>query len=138
MAWQTAEHVSVPTAFLRYCDRSTVGVSRKTSASPIQPWVCVRARLSVLATALLTDEEVNIFWHSLAGAPMTKTVATMLRLALVTGQRIGEIAGMTKAEVNLTVGNPIWTQAGARRKNKELTRVPLSPLAVALIIRQLG
>ena len=74
---------------------------------------------------VLTDEEVNIFWHSLAGAPMTKAVATMLRLALVTGQRIGEIAGMTKTEVDLTVGNPMWTQAGARRKNKEMTRVPL-------------
>src|SRR6478735_9555357 len=38
---------------------------------------------------VLTDEEVNIFWHSLDSAPMTKAVATILRLALVMGQRIG-------------------------------------------------
>ena len=82
---------------------------------------------------VLTDEEVSIFWHSLDGAPMTRAVATILRLALVTGQRIGEIAGMTKAEIDLSATNPMWTQVGARRKNKELTRVPLSPLAVALI-----
>ena len=82
---------------------------------------------------VLTDEEVSIFWHSLDGAPMTKAVATILRLALVTGQRIGEIAGMTKAEIDLSATNPMWTQVGARRKNKEMTRVPLSPLAVALI-----
>ena len=55
---------------------------------------------------VLTDAEVNIFWHSLDGAPMTKAVATILRLALVTGQRIGEIAGMTQAEVDLSVANP--------------------------------
>lgn len=82
---------------------------------------------------VLTDEEVNIFWHSLDAAPMTKAVATILRLALVTGQRIGEVAGMTKAEVEQSAINPMWTQVGARRKNKEMTRVPLSPLAVALI-----
>lgn len=82
---------------------------------------------------VLTDEEVGRSWHGLDTAPMTKTVATILRLALVTGQRIGEIAGMTKAEVDLSAANPMWTQAGARRKNKEVTRVPLSPLAVALI-----
>ncbi|MGE0055335.1 MAG: tyrosine-type recombinase/integrase [Hyphomicrobium sp.] len=82
---------------------------------------------------VFTDEEVSIFWHSLDSAPMTKAVATILRLALVTGQRIGEIAGMTKAEIDLSANNPMWTQVGARRKNKEMTRVPLSPLAVALI-----
>ena len=37
---------------------------------------------------------------------MTQAVATILRLALVTGQRIGEIAGMTQAEVDLSVANP--------------------------------
>ena len=31
---------------------------------------------------------------------MTTAVATILRLALVTGQRIGEIAGMTQAEID--------------------------------------
>ena len=94
----------------------------------------VRPRtLDVPCDRVLTDAEVNIFWHSLDGAPMTKAVATILRLALVTGQRIGEIAGMTQAELDLFVSNPMWTQAGRRRKNKEMTRVPLSPLAVALI-----
>ena len=82
---------------------------------------------------VLTDEEVGIFWHSLDHAPMTKAVATILRLALVTGQRIGEIAGMTTPELDFSINNPMWTQAGKRRKNKEMTRVPLSPLAVALI-----
>jgi len=40
---------------------------------------------------------------------------------------------MMKAEIESSPNNPMWTQPGTRRKNRELTRVPLSPLAVALI-----
>jgi len=82
---------------------------------------------------VLADLETVQFWRGLDSSPMSASVATILRLALVTGQRIGEVAGMTRAELDLTPSNPIWTQSGGRRKNKELTRVPLSPLATVLI-----
>ncbi len=82
---------------------------------------------------VLTDQEVVTFWHGLNDAPMGQSVATTLQLALVTGQRIGEIAGMAKAELDLSAQKPVWTLSGTRRKNKELTRVPLSPLAMSLI-----
>src|SRR5690349_20528550 len=38
---------------------------------------------------------------------------------------------MAKAELDLT--DAMWTQPGGRRKNKELSRVPLSPLGLALV-----
>ena len=38
---------------------------------------------------VLNEEEMSVFWHKLKEAPMTKSVATILKLALVTGQRIG-------------------------------------------------
>ena len=82
---------------------------------------------------VLTDKEIVQFWRALDESPMTTAVATILRLALVTGQRIGEVAGMSRDEIDLSSANPMWTQSGARRKNRELTRVPLSPLATALI-----
>lgn len=82
---------------------------------------------------VLTDLEAVQFWRALDCSPMSASVATILRLALVTGQRIGEIAGMKKVELDLYPANPIWTQSGARRKNKELTRVPLSSLATVLV-----
>jgi integrase len=82
---------------------------------------------------VLTDQEIVTFWHGLKDAPMGQSVATTLQLALVTGQRIGEIAGMAKAELDLSAQKRVWTLSGTRRKNKELTRVPLSPLAVSLI-----
>lgn len=81
---------------------------------------------------VLSDEEVRILWHSLDDAPMGEAVATIVRLALVTGQRVGEVASMAKAELDLSVAKPMWTQP-SRRKNKEMTRVPLSPLAVKLV-----
>ena len=58
---------------------------------------------------------------------MSKAVATIMWLALLTGQHVGEIAGIRREEVDLSPTGPIWTQSGSRRKNKDLTRVPLSP-----------
>ena len=94
----------------------------------IRPRTVERARERVL-----NEEEISVFWHKLKEAPMSKSVATILKLALVTGQRIGEIAGMTKAEIDLSYSNPMWKLPGGRTKNKQVSRVPLAPLAKALI-----
>ncbi len=101
---------------LIHCD-PTLGVRPRTVERP-------RERV-------LSDEEIRAFWQSLDNAPMGDAVATILHLALVTGQRIGEIAGMSKSELDLP--GAMWTQPGGRRKNKQLTRVPLSALAMSLI-----
>ena len=89
---------------------------------------------------VLLDEEVRILWRDLDDAPMGEEVATIIRLALVTGQRVGEVAGMAKADLNLSGSKPIWTKP-SKRKNSEMTRVPLSRLAVKLLrnaIKQYG
>jgi len=65
-------------------------------------------------------------------------MAMILKLALITGQHVGEVAVMTKAELNLSYSNPTCTQAAARRKNKGVSRIPLSPLTVKLIIEALA
>jgi integrase len=67
------------------------------------------------------------------GIPMTKAVALALKLSLATGQRIGEVTGINLAELDLNDTAPVWTIPGERSKNREPHRVPLSPLAVALI-----
>ncbi len=82
---------------------------------------------------VLTDNEIRIFWRGLDDSPMSAAVVTMLRLALVTGQRIGEIAGAAKAEIDLLSEKPTWTLPGGRTKNSQTNRVPLSPLAVRLL-----
>ena len=87
---------------------------------------------------VLSDAEARHFWHALDDAPMGKDVTAILRLALITGQRVGEISGMRKQELALTGDGPMWTMPGRRRKNGELSRVPLSPLAVAILSEALA
>lgn len=82
---------------------------------------------------VLSDPEVAVLWTEIDDAPMTRGLQLAIKLALATGQRIGMIEGMAKAELDLLNGNPMWTVPGRRTKNRELTRVPLSPLAVTLI-----
>jgi integrase len=65
--------------------------------------------------------------------PMTRTIALALKLALVTAQRIGEVAGIAQSEFDLNETAPVWTVPGDRSKNGQPNRVPLSPLAIRLI-----
>ena len=65
--------------------------------------------------------------------PMTRATALALKLALVTGQRIGEVTGIALSELALNDTAPLWTVPGERSKNAQSNRVPLSPLAVWLI-----
>lgn len=65
--------------------------------------------------------------------PMTRSTALTLKLALVTAQRIGEVACMAVSELDLDNAAPLWTIPGERSKNGQPNRVPLSPLALRLI-----
>jgi integrase len=65
--------------------------------------------------------------------PMTRPIALAIKLALVTGQRIGEVARIAIPELSLEVELPMWVIPGDRTKNGQPNRVPLSPLAVKLI-----
>ena len=82
---------------------------------------------------VLSEAEIAIVWHELDTTPMSRGLQLAIKLALVTGQRIGMVEGMAKTELDLTLANPIWTVPGMRTKNRELTRVPLSPRAIKLI-----
>lgn len=104
----------------------------------------------------LTPDEIQTLWEALdraptarrhagkgvprgtkivgeADLPMTRATALAMKLALVTGQRIGEVAGMAEAELDTNDTAPIWTVPGERSKNGQPNRVPLSKLALRLI-----
>ena len=80
---------------------------------------------------ILSNEEIIHLWTTLEEAKITAEVCTMIRLALLTGQRIGEIAGMRKSELGLE--QAIWEIPAERIKNGRTHRVPLSTQALALI-----
>ncbi len=78
----------------------------------------------------LSDAEIKRFWLGLDDAVMTAGVRSVLRLALLTGQRVNEIAGAERSEFDMERG--IWNIPGSRTKNKQPHAVPLSPLAASM------
>jgi integrase len=78
----------------------------------------------------LSESEIQGFWTGLDEARMPDGTKLALRLALVTGQRIGEVCGASKSEFNIERGE--WQIAPSRTKNRKPHFVPLSPLAVEL------
>jgi integrase len=80
----------------------------------------------------LSDDEIGFLWNGLPKALAKSTACQrVIKLALTTGQRLGEITGMTRAELDLK--RKLWSLSGSRTKNSHAHHVPLSDLAVTLI-----
>jgi integrase len=81
---------------------------------------------------VLTDDEVKKLWRGLPEAlPRSLACQQIIKLCLLTAQRVGEVAGMTRAELDLKART--WTIPAARSKNKHSHVVPLSDAALAII-----
>jgi integrase len=86
---------------------------------------------------VLSGEEIRTLWHSLPKAlARSKECQRIIKLCLVTAQRVGEVAGMERSELDLERGT--WTLPSLRTKNKHTHVVPLSPLALDLIRESLA
>jgi integrase len=77
----------------------------------------------------LSDEEIAALWPALSA--FKKPVELALKLALVTGQRIGEVCGISDNELDLA--KALWTIPAERSKNGQSHTVPLSEMALELI-----
>jgi integrase len=77
---------------------------------------------------LKLDDEIRWFWRACDREPL---YATLLRLLLLTGQRLNEVAGMRRSE--LGDDGAVWTIPSARTKNHREHAVPLAPLARELL-----
>jgi integrase len=80
-------------------------------------------------TRVLSDDEVRTLWHSVD--QLADGVAQVIKLCLVTGQRLGEVTGITPAELDLD--NRVWNIPATRTKNGHSHTVPLSKMAVEII-----
>ena len=79
---------------------------------------------------VLSEDEIRTVWNRLD--IMTKPChRAIIRLCLLTAQRVGEVAGIHGHELDLKAG--VWTIPAARSKNKNAHSVPLSGAAVAVI-----
>jgi integrase len=77
---------------------------------------------------VLTSAEVVKFWQ--AADAERKETGALLKLLLLTGCRLNEVAGMRRAELH---DDGTWHLPGSRTKNKKPHIVPLPPLARELI-----
>jgi integrase len=78
---------------------------------------------------VLTSSELVAFWR-VADAER-REFGALLKLLLLTGSRLNEVAGMQRAE--LSDDGATWTIPGERTKNGRVHVVPLSPLVRELI-----
>ncbi|MBA1157963.1 integrase arm-type DNA-binding domain-containing protein [Microvirga mediterraneensis] len=99
---------------------------------------CHRLRkrgVETVATRVLSDAEVKLFWNGVTLPPVSRRVGLALRLLLLTGARAGEVAGALRSEFE-SLDDPAragWVIPADRSKNGRAHFVPLSPLAVGTI-----
>jgi integrase len=80
----------------------------------------------------LSDDEIRILWNRLPEVfKRSINVQRILQLCLITGQRVGEVAGLPRTELDLK--GRVWNLPAARTKNKRPHTVPLSEFALAAI-----
>jgi integrase len=83
----------------------------------------------------LSADEIRTMWGELADAKMLESTRDIVRLCLITGQRVGEICGMDRREIDLE--QQLWTIPASRTKNSRSHIVPLSNMATAIIRGQI-
>jgi integrase len=86
---------------------------------------------------VLNDDEIRTLWNGLPAAlTKSRNCQRIIKLCLVTGQRVGEVAGMRRDELDEAAR--MWLLPGERTKNKYPHNVPLSDLALGVISEALA
>ena len=83
----------------------------------------------VIRDRWLDDAELKLVWAEAEREP--PPFKSTLQLLILTGQRLGETAGMRWSELDLSAR--LWRLPAARCKNGKAHSVPLSPQALAII-----
>lgn len=81
---------------------------------------------------VLSDAEISWLWRA---TDDDTAFSAAVRLMLLTGQRRGEVAGMTLDEIDLEAAQPLWTLPASRTKNHRENVIPLAPAAIEAIKR---
>jgi integrase len=90
----------------------------------------------VVRSRVLSDDEIRALWSFLTG--FRENPAWCLKLALLTGQRIGVITtGLRPDRLKNTLEGVVWDLPGSETKNSLPTSVPLVGLAAELVRQRL-
>lgn len=93
------------------------------------------ANASPVRDVVLDLEELRQLWAALGEARLSPAVRDALRLAVLTGARRAEVAGMRWEELELSAG--VWELPEGRTKTSTARPVYLSPEAVAILRQHL-
>ena len=84
-------------------------------------------------TRCLDDDEIRVLWGVL-DALNSPNIGDAYKIMLLTGQRVGEVLGMSWSELNRDAG--WWEIPAARYKTKIEHRVPLAQQAIEILRRR--
>lgn len=84
----------------------------------------------------LSAAEIGTVWSELQNAEMREVTRNVLRLCLITAQRVGEVAGITRDELDLKAR--VWTIPDTRTKNGTEQKIWLSEMALGVIREQMA
>jgi integrase len=83
-------------------------------------------------TRVLSPEEIVTLWNNLPTAlPKDTATQNVIRLCLLTGQRVGEVSGIELSEIDFKTAT--WMIPARRSKNKHAHTVPLTDLALDIV-----
>ncbi|MFB1487407.1 MULTISPECIES: tyrosine-type recombinase/integrase [unclassified Thiocapsa] len=107
-------------------DRELIEVSPATGIKGIR----INKRMATVKRGrTLDDDEIRAFWSAADTCGIHRLTALALKLILVTGQRPGEVLGMTETEIE----GSIWTIPASRRKTGTGHSIALTKTALALV-----
>ena len=99
------------------------------------PLVGLRKTPEKTRSRVLTDDEIRRLWEALdlqnTAIDIYRVSKLALKLLLLTGQRPGEVCGMSWDEIDFDEG--FWNIPARRMKNSEPQRVPLLPMALEVL-----
>ncbi len=86
-------------------------------------------------TRVLSDQELRLFWRRIGESPNSARIGRALRLVLLTGVRVTEVAGAEIKEFDHLddASSATWTVPGARCKNGRMHVIPLSAPALEIV-----
>jgi len=80
---------------------------------------------------ILSDLELRSFWRDLTASGISQEIGDILRLQLLLGLRVGEVAGAAKSEIDLVEG--LWVIPASRTKSQREHCLPLPSVAASIL-----
>jgi len=158
--WQHRPYASIKRADVIELVEGLVAQGKNTLANRVQALVssifsfaidavliehnpCARLRkrgVENVGRRVLSDAEIKLLWNDSTEPPRARQLLLGLRLALLTGARVGEVTGLCRSEIDgiADAARAAWIIPGTRTKNGRDHLIPLPALSRDVVLDLLG